>query len=68
MQQLKIVCYFFYCMMVRCFERADACAQDLTHLFVFHFLEIFHVKHSPLFGWQCVYCLLELHLGFISVK
>lgn len=65
---MKIFFYFFYGEMVGCFERSDAGLQDLAHFFVFHVLEIFHVKDDALLLGEGLQCALQHEVGFVAIE
>ena len=65
---LQIFLYFFRRMVIRCFQCTHRCSQNFGHIFVFHFVEIAHIKNEALFLRKLQNRLLQKPLCTISVE
>ena len=65
---MKKIFYFFHGMVIGCLQRSYTGTQNLRHLFVFHFLEIFQVEDDALLLGQLQDGLLEELLRFVAVE
>ena len=65
---LQIFLYFFRRMVIRCFQCTHRRSQNFGHIFVFHFVEIAHIKNEALFLRKLQNRLLQKPLCAISVE
>jgi hypothetical protein len=55
-------------MMVGCLQGSDARTEDFGHLFIFHFLKIFHVENHLLLLGQLVDGMDEFLLDVVAIE
>ena len=65
---VEVFFYFLHCQVVGGFECSDAGAEDLRHVLIFHFLEIFEGEHCFLFLWQLVNRLLQHGSSLVAIE
>lgn len=65
---LQIFLYFFRRMVIRCFQCTHRRSQNFGYIFVFHFVEITHIKNEALFLRELQNRFLQKPLCTISVE
>ena len=53
--------------MIRCFQGAYRCAENLRHILVFHIVEILHIEYKPLLLRQARDSLLQAFCKAVAV-